>query len=523
MVNEGRRTIATLTAAMMLMAVVINAPAKAESAASIVTVDTSDFLQLDPGVDGLMWAIATKPFSAKRTLVRYDGLQAVSSADLPDDLQPYDTNGLLRPLPDGSMGFFGRRMSYRFGTAVPTSFALVRLRPTNGTVEAVTELPQVPPGTGGLTVGPDGAVWFARSCADEVDRVAGRRVERVRLGRRGCGSHSAAYERGSGLTFDGNGALWLVNLCQGRIARVSLARHVREWHVPRISCREDTYDGVFVSPAHAVPDPRGGIAYSASVVDHGSGRVHDGTQVRFLSYGAEVFTPDGALWHEVAHGVERRDPDGSVRTIQNPAGRTAVSNLVPTQSGNVAVVDASYWKTYLGDSHHRAVPVYLDARIQLLGPAGRLSSTPLADGGTAEADQLAEAGLNMAPDGALWTYEWRASSNATGSVRLLRATPGTTVSTPTVTVRKVLRRVHRTLWLQISCGAALQRFCTGSATAAGSGHATPFAVVGAMSGAVPLTLGAVSLRHIRQDGTARMLVVLQSDGQSPVRRRLAVR
>jgi streptogramin lyase len=507
--SRGRGAIAALCAAVLLAIGSAEAPA----ATSVTTIPGLDYANtLWPGPDGSSWGNAYDPSGGVR-IIRVGAAGLLSRTDPPTGGSLDLRNGGMLVLPDGAVAAFLRASS---------APALVRFDAATGQAARVTRLPASAEGAYGLAVAPDGAVWFARSCEDKVGRVlpGSDRVEHVQLPALGCGTLAKGRELGARLAFDSNGALWLVNLCMGRIDRIGLSRRVREWRAPGIAC--DDYYGVRTTIA---VDPHGGVSYAArGGFGAGSGRVHDGRRERFDNYGAGVFTGDGALWREVLRGVERRDPDGTRTLVRTPA---TLSDLVPTRGGGVAVVGASFWRSYGGDSHNLPTPAYLDTHILSISPDGAQTAYALPDGGTDAPWQVSGANLSLGPDGAFYVGEGLVSLDGLGySSRLLRAIPDTLEppAAPIARVARTLGRVGRTVWLQLSCGAEPGRYCIGTATLGGSNiaHAARFAIAGQARGAVPVRLDWRGARTLVRRGELRAPAIVRSGG-TETRRSLAIR
>jgi streptogramin lyase len=265
----SRRTIACASAAILAIA---TASGAAVAASTTVIAAPAPFWGFVPGTDGALWGLQYDRDGP--AVVRVDRTGPLTRTPPPGGL-PF--NG-WRPFtgPDGAVSLF-----VRLPSQTP---ALMRLQPGSGAVGSIAELPLAAAGASGLTVAPDGAVWFARSCDDLLGRIApgSGRISYMRLPRLGCGQHRAARrELGAALAFDTRGALWLVNLCMGRIDRMSLRGRVREWRTRLISCpSQDSFDLPVATPATIELDPDGGISYASRAVGGGSGRVHDGRRER---------------------------------------------------------------------------------------------------------------------------------------------------------------------------------------------------------------------------------------------------
>jgi hypothetical protein len=497
------------------------------AAASVQVLADQAFFGLAPAPDGTLWALSGDPSGT--SVVRIDENGVLTRAPGPEGRWLW--SGAWHPLvlPDGTVGMFLRS---GWGDATQPQ-ALIRFDAASGAVSSVTDLPAPAQTASGLTVAPDGAIWFARSCEDEIGRIAPgtERISYVRLPRVGCGrSRAARRELGAGLAFDVRGALWLVNLCMGRIDRVSLTGRVREWRAPLISCPPPgSFDLPLPVPATIELDPNGGIAYANRAMGAGSSRVRDGHRQRFPSYGAGVFTADGALWRLVPDGIERTAVDGTVSRYPEPSGSTPLTELAPTRTDGVAVVRASYWRSYGGDSHNAPTPVYLAPRLVVIAPDGSETSTPLPDGDTDASWQVSTAALVLAPDGSFLMSEGLVGVNGfTYSSHLLRITADASAPDrmPVASVRGTLGRVGRTLWLQLSCDADVARFCVGTATLAVAGMAhgvARFAIPGQQRKAVPVHIGAAAVRALRRTGRLNALAVVASNGAPTSRRALVLR
>lgn len=519
------RTVMYCGAAVLSMCALAVGGGAAAATDTGTVMDGTSFLDLMPAADGALWGLEYGPLGAAIDRIGTGRLLTHVSSPagwmLRQHLDPIT-------LPDGSVGMFLPNAGSGQDAADATH-ALVRFDRDTGAVSQVTALPPAAAQSSGFTIAPDGAIWFARSCEDRLGRIAPKsgRISYVRLPRLGCGPRrTVRRERGAGLAFDAKGALWLVNLCMGRIDRVSLTLHVRQWRAPLISCPQPgAFDLPAAIPATIVPDPNGGIAYASSAIGAGSGRVQDGRRQRFPSYGAGVFTADGTLWRLTPRGIERRSPDGEMSTFGMARRLTWLSELVTTPAGGVAAMRASYWRSYGGDSHNPPTPVYLDPEIVVLTHDGSESSIPLPDGGTDASAQLSSARLARAPDGSYAIGQGRVGLGGYPYLpRLLRILPDDLAPPPSsrASVRMVLGHVGRVVWLQLSCAADPARFCVGSVTLKGASIAstsTPFALAGQTRGAVPVRLGAATARRLRS-GVLQTTAVITSDDAPTTRRAL---
>jgi streptogramin lyase len=486
------------------------------SATTVTALPDAGSTQLAPGADGLMWGVEVQETRASRSyaVVRLDANGLVTRTPLRDAVPSTDSFGELNVLPDGSMALFARG---------PAGTALIRLARGSGAISTVRKLPQVPEATTGLTLAPDGAVWFARSCRDEVDRVAADGgVTRVPLGRLGCGSHQHDRERGASLAFDPTGALWLVNLCQGRIVRISPAHRVRSWRPPRISCSSTSGFGP-VQPAKIEPDPRGGIAYTDADLYH-AGRVRNGRLERFGSAGTGTFLADGVLWRPIVRGLERRNLDGSTTTTKllSPTAQSVISDSVLGRGDTLVRVDATYWKTYPGDSHHVEQSVFVGPQVDVFDRSGLQASYALPGSEPDAPRQIGSAAVTLAPDGSLWVWEIMHAMRDDGFAERVRIVPDRVAAPrpPVTQARSAVTRAGRMLWITLSCDAERARFCNGTAALAHGGTVRParFAIAGQRSGAVPLRLSRRIVRDLTRRRVVDATVIVDVQGVAVTRR-----
>lgn len=518
--REGRRRFALLGAVIALLAM----PTGVASAIDVTTVpDAPPFGALVPAPDGLLWNVGPSDDGDAPAigLVRV-GANGASRTVLSN---LGSSGAALQLLPDGSMGLLAHRFDERIDGWVHDGTALVRIRPGSGAVASVTQLPAAADEATAVAVTPDGAIWFARSCAGRLGRIAPEgRLTYVRLPQAHCRIGAGVAEEGASLAVDPKGALWFANLCTGRIDRVSLAGRVRQWRVPRLDC--GGYLGV---TTRLSLDPFGGIAWTADVEGlQSSGRIHDGRLRLFDFAGANVFTADGALWRAVPQGIERRDVNGATELFRKPDALWDLSDLVPVHDDGVAVVRGSYWRTDpISDPHVPPTRAFLDGRVVMLRPGGAETAVSLPDGTPDAASQLSAATLALGPDGHFYVREQRvAEEHFVHSSRLLRVRPDGLPAprTPAARVRAVLGLVGRIAWVQVSCDAAIARFCVGTVRLTGrdvSRAPARFALAGQSRGVVPVTLGGRALRLLREGGKLSATAVVRIDAgtvtRSPVK------
>jgi hypothetical protein len=522
-----RAALAALGVAVVLLGALAG-PAYGE--ATVTVVPAPALSALTPGTDGAMWGLHTSyaPDGVSTSVVRLDASGVLSTTALPAGLVPFDANGVLRALPDGSMALFADR-----GDADAGRLVLMRLAAGTGALERVDELPREAAGASGLAIGPDGTVWFARSCRDEVDRVGvDGRVVRFRLGRLGCGHAPVRREGGAGLAVDPAGGVWLVNACQGRIARISRSGRVRTWRMPPSACPWRDPDRSLV---RIEANPRGGIFFSGVLLDPSGSPTGPtgwvtprGRYQHFTTAGPGLCASDGTLWHQGRRGFERRAPDGTVAYFPRHTTASAFPGFVETRDGALAFVRASYWTSSYDDPHDPWQQLYLAPQLAVLRSDGGETDVPLPDGGTDAGTYVVGATVALGPDGALWVQEGRLSLRldrfAAPLVRVLLdgVAPA---RAPVADVRAVLARSGRTVWIQLSCDADRGRFCVGSVAfedfAVGLAPVR-FALAGRTIGTLPLRLGGDALERLRR-GPLTTPVGVHTEGGSFTRRTVRLR
>jgi streptogramin lyase len=479
------------------------------------------------GPDGAMWGLDTPyPFRDIEQVVRFgpDGL--ATRSDLPAGVAPATSDERLRPLPDGSMGLVVQD-SAQAQSAGPMAF--LRFAPGTGTLTSRTPLPRSADAPFGFASAPDGTLWFARSCKDEVDHLGtGGRITRIRLPHLGCDSHAAGRERGAGLAFDADGAVWLVNTCMGRVDRIAPNLHVQEWWTPRAECHAVGSELPQGTPPHIVVQPHGGIAVDVPRATRGNTRGVPRRVPRFRSGPAGQLALDGSRWQQDTRQLTRRDPAGRTATFANPVDVDNVaSDLAFMRGGQAVTVRARLWQTIPPDPHDLTPELlYIDPALVTVAADGATSAVPLPDGG-ADAGKKLNVGrqLALAPDGALWFEELRDAKQGPDpgyDLRTVRIVPDTIPpqQTPATTLRTVRTRVGSHVWLQLSCRADLARFCLATATI---GQATTrFVLDGATTRTVALRLEAGTVRALRHHRVVRRTVMLTTQGGSPVRTQITL-
>lgn len=425
---------------------------------------------ITPMSDGSVWA---DEYPSGR-IVRVDETGARTPLRLP----PHVSVLTFDVLPDGSVGMLVRQR--RRGRRPRVS--LVRIDSSTATTSPIVTLPPEIARATALALAPDGAVWFTPpTCGDVVFRydVGTRRTARVQLRHRSCGfdEQNPAPEKGSALTVGPDGAVWLVNAYQGRVARISVRRRVREWHMTPQLC--DCSYAAIPSSAFVKAGPHGGIVWKDG--DGGAGRI----------------TPAGKL-AGFGDGFE------------------------PTRTRDGAVVSAG--GTYVGKtpsvrSSPNSIAYYTDPHLVVTAADGTATSIPMPAFQSDRPAYFTGASTVLVPDGSLWVqlgglvldpdaYE-PIVSVLRRPVRVVL--PNVTAPRPPVAhLRRVLGRFDSTAWVQLSCDAERARFCVGTARI-GSGEAR-FTIAGASDGAVPLRLPNAMVEKLRRRRAVRLDLQISTRG-----------
>jgi uncharacterized protein (TIGR03437 family) len=142
-------------------------------------------------------------------------------------------------------------------------------------------------GPGPITLGPDGACWFIERTANKIGRIdtSGRFLE---FPAGNAGSSDA-------ITPGPDGALWFTEASANRIARIDTSGNVTEYFIPSAS-QFDAY------PSGIVPGPDGALWFTESLGNNIGRITTAGTITEYpipsgnAGAGNIVAGPDGALW-----------------------------------------------------------------------------------------------------------------------------------------------------------------------------------------------------------------------------------
>jgi hypothetical protein len=482
--------------------------------------------------DGTVWSAWRETrqgpaldFTTTLRLVRNGADGALSDTTIASsELDSYvELRSRLQPLDDGTVaavvGYEHGTREYE-GTGHTTDVELVRIG-RDGQPVSRTRLPQSARATLAFTVQPDGTVWWARTCEDELDRRApSGRITTWRLPRVGC-QHNRAREIGTSVTVGATGAVWVVNLCKKRVARLDPSGHLRQWRVARGSCFSYSDEGMYQTPSSIWTSADGGVFFDINGRSPGSvsanGKVASGTPDQAAKFARGEIPYAGALWQApwtvgVSNGAPPAPASGYANTVIAPA-RAGGAWLVVHAVRQVSSRDGPF--TWYDEPSAR----YVDAN----GATSAVSLTP-------QVVPVSDDGRIMAAvvgaDGALWAEvaDFPLNEQPT-AYKLVRITPATlpAPAAPRASATSITGRRHRTVTLQLSCAADVGRWCRGTVKLGGVSKSVPFLLPGGQPGTVRLTLGPRAARALRRHRAVRTNALVRSVGASATREALTIR
>src|SRR5439155_4843378 len=181
---------------------------------------------------------------------------------------------------------------------------------------------------GGITLGPDGAVWFTELATSAIGRLQGGSFTTYPLPQQG---EPIAIVAGP------DGALWFAEYSGGRIGRITTAGQITEFTVPLCQgCTE-------VGPWDITVGPDGALWFTELDASR-IGRITVGGQLtQFDLPGGSSHPiaitngPDGALWFTNEAGVGRITTGGSVTQRSNVSG----NGIATGPDGNLWLTESS--------------------------------------------------------------------------------------------------------------------------------------------------------------------------------------
>jgi virginiamycin B lyase len=146
----------------------------------------------------------------------------------------------------------------------------------------------------GIAAGPDGALWFTEYFLNKIGRITtGGNITEFplpsRCGLLGCGPGGSEF--GGGITAGPDGALWFTERAGNRIGRITLAGQIREFPLRRV-----------LLPADIAAGPDGALWFTSGGTN-AIGRITPAGKVTVFTAGARnnpysgiTAGPDGAVW-----------------------------------------------------------------------------------------------------------------------------------------------------------------------------------------------------------------------------------
>jgi virginiamycin B lyase len=210
----------------------------------------------------------------------------------------------------------------------------------DGSVSPPFNLPPALDEPEGITVGPDGAIWFTAAAEDKIGRIAGSAPHTITTYPSGTGTAGNGV---GDITAGPDGALWFTEGDGNRIGRITTSGSITNHYVVPTSASE---------PSGITPGPDGALWFAESLKSK-IARITTGGQItEFSGTGAEpsalAVGPDSALWF-----TESNPAAGAIGRI-NVGGVITDRFPVPTADGEPSDItagsDGALWFTeFAGD------------------------------------------------------------------------------------------------------------------------------------------------------------------------------
>ncbi len=327
---------------------------------------------------------------------------------------------------DGALWFAGvPGVVGRITTAgVVTEFAVPDVPPPAGSPAGT---PGTPATLSGITAGPDGALWFT-GVPGEVGRITTT----------GVVTEFPVSGNPTGITAGPDGALWFTGVTS-EVGRITTAGVVTEFAVPNGGTVIETPAGITVGPDGALWFTAGSLVGRVST----SGVVNEYSTPNFEPGSTIAVGPDGNLWFLGESGntdigfkpaIGRLTPGGAFTSFSIPGNFQSLPGLTPGPDGDLWFTEAESDDTF-GEQ----------PAVGEISPAGVTTLHPIAQGTTLDPNRGVDVdptAITTGPDGALWFTD-----NA-GIGRI--TTDGTIeqfpLTTPGVTAENITSGPDDTLW-----------------------------------------------------------------------------
>ncbi len=321
---------------------------------------------------------------------------------------------------------------------------------------------------GGITAGPDGALWFTETNGNKIGRITTA----------GAFSEFALPTANAGpgrITAGPDGALWFMEVTANQIGRVTTAGKVTEFTLPQ------TENATIALTPGITAGPDGALWFVA--IDGANiGRITTSGTVtefpitsRISEAGPLTLGPDGNLWFVAAGGVGKITTAGTVTTFSEFSTNPVVDGIAAGSDGNLWFSEGS------------------TGNIGRVTPDGTITEFPIPNT-INEFDSMV-----AGPDGALWFVEntgsadriWRLTTNGGTSPTALTSGAG---AVPAMTVGK-----DGAIWLVQSAANEVIRILPGSTS---SGTVALQAAVLPASRSVQVGASATVFATVINGGTA---------------------
>ena len=265
---------------------------------------------------------------------------------------------------------------------------IVSVRP-NGTTQATYSVPTNNPGLGGLTVGPDGALWFTETVAGKIGRITtGGQVTEFPLPTVSVdvGFPSGPIQEApipTDIVSGADGALWFNEGLLG------IGRITTDGQISRFPVAGAQVDSLAFGPDKA-------LWFTNTEFKNTIGRMTaDGTVTMFplpqdFSEPTDIQAgPDGALWflETIGQKVGRITTDGQISEFALPKLDNQLGGFTFGPDGNLWITASAYYD-------HGATLIRMT-------PSGALNTFDLAN------STVYPMGITVGPDKALWFTEFK--------------------------------------------------------------------------------------------------------------------
>jgi virginiamycin B lyase len=183
---------------------------------------------------------------------------------------------------------------------------------------------------GGITMGPDGGVWFTEIATNAIGRLSGGAITTFTLPQGGWPNDIASGP---------DAALWFTEYSGDRIGRITTSGAVTEYAIPPCqSCTE-------VGPWDIAVGSDGALWFTELDADRIGRITTAGVITQFDLSGSQgspfgiTAGPDGALWFTNATGVARITVDGAV--TQEWSGGSSLGAITTGPDGNLWFLETS--------------------------------------------------------------------------------------------------------------------------------------------------------------------------------------